>query len=99
MSLSKQIGEIRQHLETAEKEITSLETGRKASSARARKSLQNIKTGCHTLRKQVTEHTKALPTKKRIPKEPVAVAEPVAVEEPEPIAEKPTLKKRVPKKK
>ena len=50
-------------LDNAESETKSLEGGRKASSARARKSLQNIKTSCHNLRKAVTQHTKfARPT-------------------------------------
>ena len=66
------------------------EGGRKASSARARKSLQNIKTSCHNNRKQVTEHTKALPTKTRKKPEPVEPepepVEPVpVVPEPEPV--------------
>ena len=66
-------------LDTAETEIKSLEMGRKASSARARKSLQNIKTASHVLRKEITAHTKSLPTKSRSKKtvEPVAQIEPV----------------------
>jgi hypothetical protein len=59
------ISEIRMQLETAEREITSLEGGRKASAARARKALQIIKGLSHTLRKQVVEYSKGLPTKKR----------------------------------
>jgi hypothetical protein len=72
--ISKMIGisEIRMQLETAEREIASLEGGRKASAARARKALQIIKGLSHTLRKQVVEYSKGLPTKKR--------AEAVAVE-------------------
>jgi hypothetical protein len=65
--ISKMIGisEIRMQLETAEREIASLEGGRKASAARARKALQIIKGLSHTLRKQVVEYSKGLPTKKR----------------------------------
>ena len=59
------INEIRMQLETAEREIASLEGGRKASAARARKSLQIIKGLAHTLRKQVVEYSRGLPTKKR----------------------------------
>ena len=59
------ISEIKMQLEVAEKEIASLEVGRKASAARARKSLQIIKGLAHTLRKQIVEFSKGLPTKKR----------------------------------
>ena len=59
------ISEIRMQLEVAEKEIASLEGGRKASAARARKSLQIIKGLSHTLRKNIVEYSKGLPTKKR----------------------------------
>ena len=90
-------------LDNAETEIKSLEAGRKASSARARKSLQNIKNSCHNLRKAVTIHTKALPTKTRVNKvepEPV-VPEPVVVEpvvpEVKPVKPKKTRKTRVKK--
>ena len=69
MNLSNSITSLRTMLDNAEVEIKSLEGGRKASSARARKSLQNIKTSCHNLRKQVTLHTKTLPTKSRAKKD------------------------------
>ena len=86
MSLSESITSLRTMLDTAENEIKSLELGRKASSARARKSLQNIKTASHVLRKEITAHTKSLPTKSRSKKvvEPEPVVEPVveAVVEP-----------------
>ena len=82
MSLSESITSLRTMLDTAESEIKSLESGRKASSARARKSLQNIKMASHGLRKQITAHTKSLPTKSRSKKpvepEPEPVAEPTA---------------------
>ena len=65
MSLTDSINNIRAHLSTAESELTSLVAGKKASSGRARKSLQQIKQLSHLLRKQIIEHTKALPTKKR----------------------------------
>lgn len=91
MSLSESITSLRTMLDNAETEIKSLETGRKASSARARKSLQNIKSSCHGLRKQITDHTKALPTKARAEKEIIcpthAAVEAEAEPEPEAIAE------------
>ena len=64
-SLSQSITSIRTRLDNAEKEVKSLECGKKASSARARKSLQNIKTNCHSLRKNITEHTKSIPIKSK----------------------------------
>ncbi len=73
------ISEIRMQLETAEREITSLESGRKASAARARKALQIIKGLSHALRKQVVEYSRSLPTKKRGEAEPTeAPTEPIA---------------------
>ena len=87
MSLSDSITSLRTMLDTAENEIKSLELGRKASSARARKSLQNIKTASHVLRKEITAHTKNLPTKSRTKKVEV---------EPEPTEPTPEpVKKRV----
>jgi hypothetical protein len=97
MNLSECICGLRSMLDNAEVEIKSLENGRKASSARARKSLQNIKNSCHNLRKAVTLHTKALPTKTRVKN--VVEPEPVVVEpepEPEPVEEvKPVKPKKV----
>ena len=79
MSLSESITSLRTMLDTAESEIKSLELGWKASSARARKSLQHIKMTAHSLRKEITTHTKNLPTKSRTKKtvEPVEVVEAV----------------------
>jgi hypothetical protein len=97
MSLSDSITSLRTMLDTCESEVKSLETNsRKASSARARKSLQNIKTSCHGLRKDITEYTKALPTKARTKKEIIspthaaveAEIEP-EIEAAEPVAVKP----------
>jgi hypothetical protein len=65
MSLTDKIHEIRLQLDTAEKEINSLSSGRKASASRARKSLQLIKGLSHVLRKEIVNFTKQLPTKKR----------------------------------
>jgi hypothetical protein len=68
MSLNESITSLRTMLDSAENEIKSLEGGRKASSARARLSLQQIKKASHTLRKDIITHSKALPVKKRVPK-------------------------------
>lgn len=92
-SLSTSITELRQLLDQTESEIKSLEGGRKASSARARKSLQSIKSSSHALRKSIMEHTKALPTKskaKKVEAAPEAVVEPV----PEPQKKKKARKKK-----
>lgn len=67
-TLERQIQELRLHLDSAESEVKSLKSGRKASSARVRKSLQNIKVGSHSMRKSVMEYTKSLPTKTRAKK-------------------------------
>jgi hypothetical protein len=87
------INEIRMQLETAEREIASLEGGRKASAARARKALQIIKGLSHALRKQVVEYSRGLPTKKRetVEAEPT---EPVAKPETKPTAKPETKPKR-----
>ena len=86
------INEIRMQLEVAEKEIASLENGRKASAARARKSLQIIKGLSHTLRKNIVEYAKGLPTKKRAGE--VAEAEPAVAEVAEPIVPKAPRKRK-----
>ena len=97
MNLSTQIGEMKLLVQQAETEINALQSGKKASSARARKSLQTIKQNAHSLRKAITETTNALPVKARVKKvveEPV-VEEPVV---PEPVVEpvvEPVKKKRV----
>ena len=84
MSLSEKITSLRTMLDSAESEIKSLEGGRKASSARARKSLQSIKTECHGLRKGITNHVKSMETKTRVKK----TDEPQPVE-PEPVEPEP----------
>ena len=105
MSLLESITLLKGVVSNCEKEIQSLEGGKKASAARARKSLQNVKASSHALRKQIMQHTKALPVKKRgsaaassaasaPPPPPPATPEPQA---PEPVA--PAPKKRAPRKK
>jgi TolA-binding protein len=107
MNLSESITQMRVALDTAEAEIKSLEGGRKAASARARKSLQSIKGEAHTLRKAITTHTKGMPIKSRSKAEPVVhsptaaavLAEELETKEPdEPKAEpKPKRKPRAKK--
>ena len=86
------VNEIKMQLEIAEKEIASLQSGRKASAARARKCLQIIKGLSHTLRKQIVEYSRSLPIKKREaiepPTEPTEPTEPTV-----PIAPKPKAPK------
>ena len=86
MSLSEQLLLMRKSLDETEKELKSLEGGRKASAPRARKSLQALKQSSHALRKQITESVKGMPTKKRTKKEEVNIldAKMSQVEEPEP---------------
>jgi hypothetical protein len=69
MSLIDSITSLRTQLDNAESEILSLSGGKKASAARARKSLQTIKSSCHTMRKSITDHTKGMVTKPRVKKE------------------------------
>ncbi len=69
-------------MEVAEKEIASVEGGRKASAARARKALQIIKGLSHTLRKQIVEYSKGLPVRKREVAEPAEPIAPIAPAEP-----------------
>ena len=88
------INEIKMQLEIAEKEIVSLEGGRKASAARARKSLQTIKGLSHTLRKQMVEYSKGLPIKKREPIEPIEPTEPEEPTVPKPKAPKAPRKRK-----
>ena len=86
--LEKQILELRLHLDNAKLEVKSLRNGKKASSTRIRKSLQNIKTSSHAMRKSVMTYTKEMPTKPRATKkEPVKEVLPV-IEPVEPVKEK-----------
>ena len=92
MSLKEKVNEIRLQLDVTERELASLEGGRKASAARARKSLQLIKSLSHTLRKQIVDYTKALPTKRRTP---IEVAAPEVIQVPEVVAVPKKVRKAV----
>ena len=97
MSLSESITQMRVALDNAEAEIKSLEGGRKAASARARKSLQSIKGDAHSLRKAITAKTKAMPVKSRTKVEVVAPTAAAVLAEELEEPEKPKRKKRVKK--
>ena len=62
--------ELQHHLDTCRQEVQALKSGKKSSAPRARKSLQTIKTISHKLRGDIITHTKALPTKSRVKKQP-----------------------------
>ena len=66
MSLSEKISVLKGMLDTAEKEIKALDSGRKAAAPRSRKLLQQIKTSSHELRKEITQKVKDLPVKKKV---------------------------------
>ncbi len=84
---------LKAHMDTAEKELASLQGGKKASAARARKALGQMKSLCHSMRKGVIEHVKTMPTKK---KATALVPEPAP--EPEPVPPAKESKKRKTKK-
>lgn len=65
MSLTDQLQQIKASINEAERELLSLSSGRKVSSSRVRKHLQQVKAQSQQLRKSVIAHTKEMPTKKR----------------------------------
>ncbi len=84
-NLNEQMNALKAHMDTAEKELASLHGGKKASAARARKALGQIKTLCHLMRKEVVAHVKTLPIKSKS-KKATAPEEPEPEPEPEPPA-------------
>jgi len=68
-NLTHGIAELRTLLSQCETEVQSLLAGKKASAPRVRASLQKIKTVSHTLRGNVMDHVKGLPTKTKGKKE------------------------------
>ena len=66
MSLADQLAQIKNSIAEAERELTSLTSGRKVSASRVRKQLQNVKNQSQILRKSVIAHTKEMPTKSRV---------------------------------
>ena len=63
MTLTENMSALRTYLDNTGKELASLQGGKKASAARARKGLQQIKALCHVMRKEVVEFSKGLPVK------------------------------------
>jgi hypothetical protein len=55
MSLSNQVIKLKSLLDTVENEVKSFESGKKASAARGRKTLQDVKKSSHELRKSIIE--------------------------------------------
>ena len=80
MSLTEEFYTLKNNIDLLEKEIQQLSGGRKASASRSRKCLQNIKKQSFDMRKNITTHVKALPTKKRVPKVAEKTVEPVEPE-------------------
>ena len=78
---------LKANVDNLEKELKSLESGKKASSARSRKCLQTIKAQSFNMRKDITNYTKTLPTKKRTTKPPsdLTKSDKVAMEIAEPV--------------
>ena len=66
MSLADQLAQIKNSIAEAERELTSLTSGRKVSASRVRKQLQNVKNQSQILRKSVIAHTKEMPNKSRV---------------------------------
>jgi hypothetical protein len=100
MSLADQLQMIKNSINEAERELTSLTSGRKVSASRLRKHLQTVKAESQILRKSVIKHIKDMPTKSRVK----AVPEPEEIPklelvEPAPQVDVPKPKKRVLKKK
>ena len=104
-SLNEQVLLMKQNLSDVEEHLNKLQSGRKASSAKARSSLMKLKQSSHSMRADIMAYTKELPVKSRTKKsEEVNVldakmsqAEPEEPEEPE--IKKKAKPKRVPKKK
>ena len=93
---------LKSNIDSLESEIKQLQNGRKASASRSRKCLQNIKNQSFNMRKNITTHVKALPTKKRVLKVAETPVEPVepekSVEAVEPVEEKPVEPEKKPRK-
>jgi hypothetical protein len=79
MTVAENLAILKTHLLSLEGELADLQRGKKASGARSRKLLQMVKVTAHEMRKQVVEHVKSLPIKKKkakvVPVDPVPIAE------------------------
>jgi hypothetical protein len=69
MSLSEQVFKLKSLLDTVENEVKAFESGKKASAARARKTLQDVKKSSHELRKSIIEQLNQIKKDKPV-KEP-----------------------------
>ena len=97
MSLADQLAQIKASINEAERELTSLTSGRKISSSRVRKQLQNVKNQSQILRKSVIVHTKEMPTKSRVKAIPVCDT-PEEIPKLEPVESAPQVEESKPKK-
>jgi len=80
MSLSEQVFKLKSLLDTVENEVKAFESGRKASAARGRKSLQDVKKSSHELRKSIIEQLNQMKKDKPVKetkKEPKMVEKPI----------------------
>lgn len=75
MDLERELQTLRTYFETAETEIKSLKSGRRAAAPRARKSLQQIKQTSHKMRGDIMNTVKSMPVKSRTKKEVEAPVE------------------------
>jgi hypothetical protein len=96
-SLNDQIATMQCYLDSIKADSTQLQAGTKASSAKVRKSLLNLKKECHSMRGNCTTVMKAIPTKPRTKKVVPVEPEPETESEEEivPVQVKPAKKKRV----
>lgn len=69
MDLTELYQQLKTHTDNTESELKLLQSGRKASAPRVRKSLMEIKKVSHLMRNQITKHVKSLPVTKRVKKE------------------------------
>ena len=91
MSLTEEFYTLKNNIDLLEKEIQQLSGGRKASASRSRKCLQNIKHQSFNMRKSITTHVKALPTKSRTKKVESEVSDPKPVEPPSDLTKSDTI--------
>lgn len=69
MDLTELYQQLKTHIDNTDTELKLLQSGRKASAPRVRKSLMEIKKISHLMRTQITSHVKSLPITRRVKKE------------------------------
>lgn len=67
-NLNEQLASLKSHIASIEHEHTQLQGGKKAASARMRKSLMNLKNQAHVMRSSTSMYVKELPTKTKVAK-------------------------------